>query len=84
MCTPAPVHKLGKKMLDLLHNQMEEKAVVLLLSQISDTTNDLTLGYQSSDSASSSKFHHWPLLALLVVLVLHWGYSADLNFAILE
>ena len=30
------------------------------------STNDLTLGYQTSDSASSSKFHN---LALLVVLV---------------
>ena len=30
--------------------------------------NDLTLGYQTRDSASSSKFHH---LALLVVLVSH-------------
>ena len=30
--------------------------------------NDLTLGYQNSDSASSSKFHH---MALLEVLVLH-------------
>ena len=76
--------------------------------------------YQTSDSASSSKFHylallallvvlvsfssnfhHWPLLALLVALVsyssnfhhcllallvalvMHWGDSADLNFAIL-
>ena len=28
-------------------------------------------GYQTSDSASSSKFHHCPLLALLVALVLH-------------
>ena len=34
------------------------------------SVNDLTLGYQNSDSASSSKFHHWPLLALLVALVL--------------
>ena len=33
--------------------------------------NDLTSGYQTSNSASSSKFHHWPLLALLVALVLH-------------
>ena len=31
----------------------------------------------------SSIFHHWPLLALLVALVLHYGDSADLNFAIL-
>ena len=50
-------------------------------------------GCQDSDSASSSKihhfallmalvshspnFHHWPLLALFVALVLHWGDSAD-------
>ena len=33
--------------------------------------NDLTLGCQTSNSASSSHFHHWPLLALLVALVLH-------------
>ena len=38
---------------------------------LSITCNDLTLGYQTSDSASSSNFHHWPLLALLVVLVLY-------------
>ena len=43
-------------------------------------TNDLTLGYQTSDSASSSKFHHFALLALLLALVLH---SGDLIFAIL-
>ena len=36
-------------------------------------------GYQTSDSASSSKFHHWSLLALLVALVLHWGESAISN-----
>ena len=30
-----------------------------------------------------SNFHHRPLLALLVALVLHKGDSADLNFAIL-
>ena len=59
------------------------------------------VGYQTSDSASisklhhlallraqvssSSNFHHWPLLALIVALVLHYGDgdSADLNFAIL-
>ena len=57
---------------------------------------DLTLGYQTSNSASSSKFHHLallvalvlcssnfhhlPLLPLLVALVLHYGDSADLNF----
>ena len=50
------------------------------------TTNDLTLGCQTSDSASSSKFHHlallvalvsrspnfhhWPLLALLMAMAL--------------
>ena len=61
--------------------------------------NDLTLGYQTSDSAISSKFHHLALLAmllalvshtsnfhnwaLLVTLVLHWCDSADFNFAIL-
>ena len=28
-------------------------------------------GYQISDSASSSKYRHWPLLALLMALVLH-------------
>ena len=33
--------------------------------------NDLTLGCQTSDSASSSNFHHLPLLALLVALVLY-------------
>ena len=40
------------------------------------------LGCQNSDSvsASSSNFHHWPLLALLL---LHLGDSAELNFAIL-
>ena len=31
----------------------------------------------------SLNFHHWPLLALLVALVLHKGDLADLNFAIL-
>ena len=36
--------------------------------------------YQTSDSASSLKFHH---LALLLVLVLHYGDLADFNFAIL-
>ena len=40
-------------------------------------------GYKTSDSASRSKFHYLALLALLVVLVLHYGDSADLNFAIL-
>ena len=40
-------------------------------------------GYQTSDSASSSKFNHLALLALLVALVLHEGDSADFNFAIL-
>ena len=45
--------------------------------------NDLTLGCQTSNSASSSKFHFLVLLALLVALVLHSGDSADLNFAIL-
>ena len=34
----------------------------------SQHTNDHTIGYSTSDSASSSKFHH---LALLVALVLH-------------
>ena len=60
----------------------------LALIMVSDPcANDHTLGYQISDSASSSKFHHlallvalvshnsnfhhWPLLALLVALVLH-------------
>ena len=38
---------------------------------------------QNSNSASSSKLYHWPLLALLVALVLHYGDSADLIFAIL-
>ena len=33
--------------------------------------NDLTLGYQTSNSASSSNFHHLALFALLVALVLH-------------
>ena len=32
----------------------------------------------------SSKFHHWPLLALLVAQVLHKGDSADFIFAILQ
>ena len=61
------------------------------------TTNDLTLGYQTSDSVSSSNFHHLalllmlvlhssnfhhrPLLALLVALVLHLGDSANFNFS---
>ena len=40
-------------------------------------------GYQTSDSASSSKFHHLALLALFVALVLHYGDSAYFNFAIL-
>ena len=55
-------------------------------------------GYQTSDSAvvqnfstallvalvsCSSNFHHWPLLALIVALMLHLGDSADLKFAIL-
>ena len=40
-------------------------------------------GYQTSDSAISSKIHPLALLALLVALVLQWGDSADLNFAIL-
>ena len=35
---------------------------------VSCVINDLTLEYQTSDSASSSKFNH---LALLVALVLH-------------
>ena len=33
--------------------------------------NDLSLGCQTSNSASSSIFHHMALLAFLVVLVLH-------------
>ena len=37
----------------------------------SGQVNDLTLGCQNSDSASSSKAHHLALLALLVALVLH-------------
>ena len=37
----------------------------------SGQVNDLNLGCQTSDSASSSNFHHWPLLALLGALVLH-------------
>ena len=37
-------------------------------------------GYQTSDSASSSKFHR---LALLLALVLHQGDLTDFNFAIL-
>ena len=36
---------------------------------------------QTSDSASSSNFHRWPLLALLLEIVLHLGDSA--NFSIL-
>ena len=44
------------------------------------SVNDLTLEYQTSDSASSSKFNN---LALLVALVLHLGDSGDFNFAIL-
>ena len=36
----------------------------------SGQVDDLTLGCQTSDSASSSNFHHLPLLALLVVLAL--------------
>ena len=43
-------------------------------------SNELILGYQTSDSVSSLKFHH---LALLVALVLHKGDSVDFNFAIL-
>ena len=38
--------------------------------EIFNLFNDLTLGYQTSDSASSSNFQHLPLLALLVALVL--------------
>ena len=34
-------------------------------------------------ASHSSNFHHWPLFALLVALVLPQGDSADLNFAIL-
>ena len=56
--------------------------------------NVLSLGYQTSISASSSKFqplallvtlasHHCPLLAFLVALVFHWSDSVDLIFAIL-
>ena len=45
--------------------------------------NDLTIGYQPSDSASSSKFHYLAWLAFLVLLVLLYSDSADLNFAIL-
>ena len=51
-------------------------------------------GCQTSDSASSSKLHHFALFALLVALVsfslnflvalvLHEGDLVDLNFAIL-
>ena len=32
-------------------------------------TNDHTIGYQTIDSASSLKFHHLALLALLVAVV---------------
>ena len=55
-----------------------------LVTPESHSANDLTLGCRTSDSASSSKFHHlallvscssnfhhWPLLSLFVVLVLH-------------
>ena len=49
----------------------------------SSPPNVLTLGYQTSNSASSSNFHHSPLLSLLVALVLHYCDSVDLNFAIL-
>ena len=55
----------------------------LLTSASSHPGNDLTLGYQTSNSASSSNFHHLALFALLVALVLHKGDSMDLNFAIL-
>ena len=45
------------------------KSFVSRESILNDSTNDLTLGYQKSDSASSSKFHHLALFALLVALV---------------
>ena len=37
----------------------------------SDCFNDNAIAYCTSNSESSSYFHHWPLLALLVALVLH-------------
>ena len=46
------------------------KSFVSRESILNDSTNDLTLGYQKSDSASSSKFHHLAVLVLLMVLVL--------------
>ena len=42
-----------------------EQTVPVFLLQV----NDLNLGYQTNDSASSSKIHHFALLALLVALV---------------
>ena len=40
-----------------------------MLSEVwSDLSHEVTLVYQTSNSSDSSKFHHWPLL---VVLILH-------------
>ena len=64
--TPARLQMLDK-IFWLYYRKTDSEAIILP-------------GYQTIDSASSSKFHH---LALLVALVLYRGDSADLNFAIL-
>ena len=74
----------------ILQNKMDilwVNCIVKLFDMKCASLNDLTSGCQTSDSASSSKFHHfallvapvshssnfhhWPLLALLVALLLH-------------
>ena len=45
------------------------------------TLQGADIGQSSRDSASSSKFHHWLLLALLVVLVLPLAWLSGLPMA---
>ena len=53
-------------------NFSEEDKINEHLETLSSSIQPMILpGCQTSDSASSSEFHHWPLLALLVALVLH-------------
>ena len=47
--------------------QVRQSGEILNYSQ----PNDHTLGYQTSNSASSSKFHYFALLFLLVALLSH-------------
>ena len=41
------------------------------LTLVTDSRQGPFLGQSTCNSASSSKFHHWALLALLVALLLH-------------